>query len=73
MTLPEKLAREIRRVTELRCRYASTGLLIPGGEASVRPAMAFMHAALERACVAAGSPDIQQQIAALQDLQGYTK
>ena len=70
-TLPGKLAVEIRSVTALREQYAETGRLC-GSPASVAPAMLLMQLSLDAAIEAAGSPDIEGQIAAVQDLEGYT-
>jgi len=70
MNVPEKLAREIRRVTELRCRYEEIGKL---PNVIVGPAMMLMDAALEQACKAAGTLDAVAQIAAQQGLEGFEK
>lgn len=69
MNLPESLAREIGRVTELREQYQSMAGM-PG--INVAPAVVMMDAALERAKAASGSPDIEGQIHALNDLQGFS-
>ncbi len=69
MNLPEKLAREIARVTELRGQYAEL-VGMPGG--NVRPVMFLIDHALEQAKLAAGSPDIEGQMAAVFDLEGFT-
>ena len=68
MNLPEKLAREIRRVTELRGEYEEIDKL-PNVIAG--PAIMLMDAALEQACKAAGVDDPLVQMAALSDLQGF--
>lgn len=65
----EKLAREIRRVTELRCEYARLKNM-PG--LNVAPVMLLMERALEKACVAAGSGEVVTVIAAINDLEGFT-
>jgi len=70
MNVPEKLAREIRRVTELRCRYEEVDKL---PNVIVGPAMMLMDAALEQACKAAGVDDALIQMAALQELEGFEK
>jgi hypothetical protein len=70
MNLPEKLAREIRRVTELRCQYEVIGR---EQNVIVFPAMILMQASLEKACKAAGNSDPLVQIAALEDLKGYER
>ena len=69
MNLPEKLAREISRVTQLREQYISLRSW-PG--VNVEPAIYMMEDALEKAKQAAGSPDIEGQISAVKDLEGYT-
>jgi hypothetical protein len=70
LVLPEKLAREIARVTELRSRYqALEGL----PQVNVAPALMLMDAALEQAKRAAGSPDIEGQMRALAGLGGFTE
>lgn len=65
----EKLAREIKRVTEMRCRYDSMRTM---PRINVAPAMLLMEQALERACVAAGSGEVVTVIAAINDLEGFT-
>lgn len=70
MNVPEKLAREIRRVTELRCQYEEVGKL---PNVIVGPAVMLMDAALEKACKAAGLDDALVQIAALRELEGFEK
>jgi hypothetical protein len=70
MNVAEKLAREIRRVAELRCFYEDMGKthgMIVG------PARMLMDAALEQACKAAGIDDATVQLAALQSLEGFEK
>lgn len=70
MNLAERLAREIRRVTELRATYreigSKTGI-------NVEPARLMMHMALESACKAAGLDDATVQRAALAELEGFEK
>lgn len=68
MNVPEKLAREIRRVTELRGLYAEVGQM---PHVIVGPAVMLMDAALEQACKAAGINDAKVQMAALQELEGF--
>lgn len=70
VNVAEKLAREIRRVTELRERYREAGKM-PG--IIVAPAMMMMDTALNSACEAAGLDDAEAQIAALKMLQGFEK
>lgn len=70
-TLPGKLAAEISRVTALRGDYEEAGRLA-GPMANMRPAIFMMTQSLKAAIAAAGSPDIQGQIAAVRDLEGYT-
>lgn len=70
MNVPEKLAREIERVTRLRSQY-ETMLTMPG--CNVRPVIAMINLSLNAAQRAAGVDDAQEQIAALVDLQGYTE
>ena len=70
MNVAEKLAREIRRVAELRCQYEEVGKL---PNVIVGPAMMLMDAALEQACKAAGVDDAIAQMSALQELGGFEK
>lgn len=70
-TLPGKLAAEISRVTRLRAEYEEVGRLL-GGRGNTRPAMLMMQISINKAILAAGSPDIEDQIAALKDLEDYT-
>jgi len=70
MNVAEKLAREIRRVTELRCRYEEVGRM---PNVIVEPAMMLMDAALEQACKAAGIDDALVQMDAIQELEGFEK
>lgn len=69
MNLPEKLSREIARVTGIRASYY-TLRNTPG--VNVAPAMTMMAQSLERAHKAAGSGDPAEQIAAIKDLEGFT-
>lgn len=71
MNLPEGLAREIRRVTELRCFYEKVGEESP--RLIVEPAMILMDRALDTACEAFGSGDIIKMMAAHQELKGFEK
>lgn len=75
MNTAEKLAREIRRVTELRCNYgemSSITLTVPmTGVADPWPTVA-MNQTLDRACVAAGSNDKVAVLTALRDLGRFT-
>jgi len=70
MNVAEKLAREIMRVTELRCQYEEVGRM---PNVIVQPAMMLMDAALEQACKASGVDDALIQMAALQDLERFEK
>lgn len=67
-TLPGRLAREISRVTAIREHYVS---LLGWSGVEVRPAIMMIEMALRRALEAAGSPDVEGQIAALRDLEGF--
>jgi len=69
VNLPEKLAREIGRVTELRRQYAALDGM---PQVNVKPAMALMDAALEIAKLAAVSADIEAQLLAIRILGGFT-
>ena len=71
MNLAEGLAREIRRVTELRCFYEQAGRESP--RLIVEPAMLMMDVALNSACEAFGSGDITKMLTAHQDLKGFEK
>lgn len=64
MNAAEKLAREISRVTALRCQYE---------EVNVEPAIALMTAALENAFKAAGVDDAITQMTAIRTLEGFTE
>lgn len=68
MNLAEGLAREIHRVTELRCRYAALD-----GQAgiNVKPALVFMDATIEHGMKAAGMNCAVTQLDALHRLQGF--
>jgi hypothetical protein len=70
MNVAESLAREIRRVAELRCHYEEVGRM---PNVMVQPALMMMEAALEQACVAAGSNDVVAVIRAHEDLKGFEK
>ena len=69
MNLPEKLAREIARVSELREQYS---LFRGQPNINVEPAIFMMDDALEKAKQAAGSPDIEGQIREIKNLEGFT-
>lgn len=62
MNVAEKLARQIRRVAELRHHYADLG---PAGAFG----LTLIDAALEQGCKAAGSDDAGAVIAAGLDLE----
>ncbi|WP_289298249.1 hypothetical protein [uncultured Reyranella sp.] len=64
MNVAEKLARQIRRVAELRHHYLDIGQ-------AGAVALALIDAALERACKAAGSDDAGAVIAAGLELEGF--
>lgn len=64
MNVAEKLARQIRRVAELRHRYAELGR---DGEIG----LAMIDMALERGCKAAGSDDVGAVIAAGLELESF--
>lgn len=70
MNIAESLAREIRRVAELRCQYEEVGRM---PNVIVAPAMAMMDMALEQACVAAGSNDVVAVLQAHENLKGFEK
>lgn len=72
MNLPEKLAREIHRVTLLRAQYAEAQRL-GGDSVCVAPAMLMMDAALENAMKSAGLFDPLAQAKAVIDLEGFTR
>lgn len=63
MNVAEKLAREIRRVAQLRHHYEEIG---PAGIFG----LTMIDAALEQGCKAAGIEDPVAQIAAGQQLEG---
>ena len=69
MNIAEKLASEIRRVTELKAQYEA---LDGTHGVNVKPAIHMMDAALKYAIKSAGLPDAVTQIAALRDLEGFT-
>lgn len=71
MNLAEGLAREIRRVAELRCFYEACGKESP--RMIVAPGMMLMDHALNAACEAFGSGDIVRMLAAHSDLKGFEK
>ena len=69
-TLPGKLAAEISRVTTLRAQYEAVGRLI-GSTMNVMPAIYMMTKSLDNAIAAANSPDIEEQIRAIRDLETW--
>lgn len=71
MNVAEGLARQIRRVTLLRCLYEAAGLA--DEKVIVAPALMMMDMALEAACVAAGSNDVVAVIRAHEELKGFEK
>ena len=68
MNAAEKLAREISRVTALRCQYES---VLPVLGQRVNPAIDMMNAALEKAFFAAGVDNALPQLNALKELEGF--
>jgi hypothetical protein len=70
MNASEKLAREIRRVTILQTEYEKLDGM---PNVIVRPAVIMMDFALDRACIAAGSNDVLNVLAALKDLEGFER
>lgn len=72
MNIVEGLARQIRRVTELREHYRSIGREL-GQSVNVQAAMLLMDAALERACKVIGTGDVVAIAAAGQDLEGFSE
>ena len=68
MNVAEKLAREITRVTTIRANYAA----LDGKRGlEIKPALWLIDLDLERAKRAAGMDDAVEQIAALQELEGW--
>ncbi len=70
MNVPEKLACEIERVAILRERYKT---LDGTRGVNVKPVLFMMNSALDSAKSAAGLNDAETQIAALNELQGFTE
>jgi hypothetical protein len=69
MNLPEKLAREIHRVTVLRTQYVEAERLVRAdAHVNVAPAIVLIDIALETAMTSAGSFDPMAQIDAIADL-----
>lgn len=75
MNAAEKLAREINRVTLLRCQHEEAQRLIDSLSCApvMTPAMMLIDLALEEAYVAAGSNDAMMVLSALQNLGGFTE
>jgi hypothetical protein len=71
MNVAEKLAREISRVTELRCRYEESRSIGEYPVANLEPAIFLINTALENAMMAAGVNDAITQIDALKELAGF--
>lgn len=70
MNVPEKLAHELVRVTELRDAYrAMRGM----PQVNVEAVIALLDTAIGQACAAAGCNDARIQIAALVCLEGFTE
>jgi hypothetical protein len=66
-TLPEKLSREIERVTILREKYR-----LWREQAAVTAAIAMMTAAIDAGHTAAGGGDLIEIIQAIRTLEGFT-
>lgn len=69
MNLAEKLAREISRVTEIRCQLETVGRMA-GTSANVAFAVGNINAALERAFAASGSNDAVACLRSNVELEG---
>lgn len=69
-TLPGELAAQIKRVTIIREHTKEAGDLT-GKPQSVAPLLFMLDRSLKAAIAAAGSPDIEGQIQAVEDLRGY--
>jgi len=69
--LPEKLARELVRVTAIRERYHEIGAHSGANSVVVAPQIMMMDQVIEQGCKAAGSPDIEGQIRAIQALEEW--
>lgn len=70
-TLPGELAAQISRVTEIREQYRDAAK-VAGAQANFAPSIWLMTRAIDEAIRAASSPDIEGQIRAVRDLQGYS-
>ncbi len=71
MNLPESLAREIRRVATLKCKYeamADSNPLVMVGYATM-----MMDAALDNACAALGAGDVVKMIGANETLKEFER
>lgn len=75
MNIAEKLAREVVRVTAIRCRWQANAeeLSQRGVNANLKPGIALMGAAIENGCLALGAGDALQTMRALHDLEGFTE
>lgn len=75
MNAAEKLAREIMRVTELRCLYQQTQREADqrGYKVNTQFVTTLMASALENACKAAGTNDAIEVLSALKGLEGFEK
>lgn len=69
MNLVEKLAREIKRVTEIKGHYEA---LRGQRNVIVEPQIAMMEAELEQACLVIGRGDIPEMMATIASLQETT-
>lgn len=69
MNLPEKLADEIIRVSRLCAQYEE---LRGKPNVNVEPVILMMTVSLDKSVKAIGSGDIEQQIRAVKDLEGFT-
>lgn len=70
MNAAEGLAREIRRVAELKCDYEK---LADMPNVMVGPAIMMMEVALEKACIAAGTNDALAVLRSYEDLRGFER
>jgi len=71
MNLPESLAREIRRVATLKCKYEAMADNNP--RVMVGYATMMMDTALDKACAALGNGDTAEMIGANETLKEFEK
>lgn len=70
MNAAEELAREIRRVTEIKVRFEAIAADPPAGVAmTTAPQIAAVEGLLERACRAAGSGEAIDVLTSLHELK----